>query len=42
VGALGIGRWIERRAELAPSRPALVHGGASVTYGELAALAALA
>jgi fatty-acyl-CoA synthase len=32
----GVGSWIERRARIAPHRVALVGGGRSFTYGELA------
>jgi fatty-acyl-CoA synthase len=32
----GIGRWVDRRAQLTPERPALVHGDTSWTYAELA------
>jgi acyl-CoA synthetase (AMP-forming)/AMP-acid ligase II len=32
----GVGSWIERRARIAPEQPALIHGEASCTYGELA------
>jgi fatty-acyl-CoA synthase len=32
----GIGSWVDRRAQLSPERPALVHGDVSWTYAELA------
>jgi acyl-CoA synthetase (AMP-forming)/AMP-acid ligase II len=32
----GVGSWIERRARIAPDQPALIHGEARCTYGELA------
>ena len=32
----GIGCWVDRRAQLTPERPALVHGDTSWTYAELA------
>ncbi len=32
----GVGSWIERRARVAPDRPALVSGARTVTYAELA------
>jgi len=31
----GVGSWIERRARVAPDRPALIHGETRRTYGEL-------
>jgi len=31
-----VGSWIERRARIAPSRPALIYGASSITYGDLA------
>jgi fatty-acyl-CoA synthase len=33
---VGVGTWIERRARVAPDRPALVFGARTSTYGELA------
>jgi fatty-acyl-CoA synthase len=32
----GVGSWIERRARVAADEPALIHGGARRTYGQLA------
>ena len=32
----GVGSWIERRARIAPGHPAMIHGDACLTYGELA------
>jgi fatty-acyl-CoA synthase len=32
----GVGSWIERRALIAPDQPALIHGVAQWTFGELA------
>jgi fatty-acyl-CoA synthase len=32
----GVGSWIEPRARIAPDQPALIHGKAYCTYGELA------
>jgi fatty-acyl-CoA synthase len=32
----GVGSWIERRARIAPDRPALIHAEWRCTYGELA------
>ncbi len=36
-GDFGVGSWIERRARIAPDRPALVYGTRALTYAELAA-----
>ena len=33
---VGIGAWIERRARIAPEKPALIHRGVTTTYGQLA------
>jgi fatty-acyl-CoA synthase len=32
----GVGRWIERRAQIAPNQPALIHGETCRTYAEVA------
>ena len=36
TGDIGVGSWIERRARLAPGRPAVISGARTFTYGELA------
>jgi fatty-acyl-CoA synthase len=33
---LGVGSWIERRARIAPGRPAMISGDRAWTYGEMA------
>lgn len=37
TGDFGVGSWIERRARISPSRPALITGDSVLTYAELAA-----
>ncbi|MGZ8439111.1 MAG: AMP-binding protein, partial [Candidatus Limnocylindrales bacterium] len=36
TAGVGVGSWIERRARVDPDRPAIINGGQSVTYGQLA------